>query len=56
LRGRTAARHVRGGGRGRSAHGHHRDPRFAYGDLVVDGRKPQSFLAEPGARDVGVEL
>jgi L-glutamine---4-(methylsulfanyl)-2-oxobutanoate aminotransferase len=29
---------------------------FAYGDLVFDGRKPQSFLAEPGARDVGVEL
>ncbi len=29
---------------------------FAYGDLVFDGRAPQSFLAEPGARDVGVEL
>jgi aminotransferase len=29
---------------------------FAYGDLVFDGRKPRSFLAEPGARDVGVEL
>ncbi len=29
---------------------------FAYGDLVYDGRRPQSFLAEPGARDVGVEL
>ena len=29
---------------------------FAYGDLVFDGREPQSFLAEPGARDVGVEL
>jgi aminotransferase len=29
---------------------------FAYGDLVFDGRTPQSFLAEPGARDVGVEL
>jgi len=29
---------------------------FAYGDLVFDGRKPQSFLAEPGAREVGVEL
>jgi L-glutamine---4-(methylsulfanyl)-2-oxobutanoate aminotransferase len=29
---------------------------FAYGDLVYDGRAPQSFLAEPGARDVGVEL
>jgi aminotransferase len=29
---------------------------FAYGDLVHDGRKPASFLAEPGARDVGVEL
>jgi aminotransferase len=29
---------------------------FAYGDLVFDGRQPQSFLATPGARDVGVEL
>jgi aminotransferase len=29
---------------------------FAYGDLVFDGRKPRSFLAEPGARAVGVEL
>ena len=29
---------------------------FAYGDLVFDGREPQSFLAERGARDVGVEL
>jgi aminotransferase len=29
---------------------------FAYGDLVFDGRAPTSFLAEPGARDVGVEL
>ena len=29
---------------------------FAYGDLVFDGRAPQSFLAEPGALDVGVEL
>jgi aminotransferase len=29
---------------------------FAYGDLVYDGRRPQSFLAEPGAREVGVEL
>jgi aminotransferase len=29
---------------------------FAYGDLVFDGRKPQSFLATPGAREVGVEL
>ena len=29
---------------------------FAYGDLVFDGRKPQSFLAEPGAREVGIEL
>jgi aminotransferase len=29
---------------------------FAYGDLVFDGREPRSFLAEPGARDVGVEL
>jgi aminotransferase len=29
---------------------------FAYGDLVFDGRTPQSFLAAPGARDVGVEL
>ena len=29
---------------------------FAYGDLVYDGRKPQSFLATPGAKEIGVEL
>ena len=29
---------------------------FAYGDLVFDGRKPASFLAVDGARDVGFEL
>jgi L-glutamine---4-(methylsulfanyl)-2-oxobutanoate aminotransferase len=29
---------------------------FAYGDLVFDGHSPASFLAEPGAREVGVEL
>lgn len=29
---------------------------FAYGDLVFGGREPASFLAEPGAREVGVEL
>ncbi|MDQ3067363.1 MAG: aminotransferase class I/II-fold pyridoxal phosphate-dependent enzyme, partial [Actinomycetota bacterium] len=29
---------------------------FAYGDLVFGGRLPASFLAEPGAREVGVEL
>jgi aminotransferase len=29
---------------------------FAYGDLVFDGRAPRSFLAEEGAREVGVEL
>jgi len=29
---------------------------FAYGDLVFDGRQPQSFLAAGGARDVGIEL
>ena len=29
---------------------------FAYGDLVFDGREPQSFLAADGARDVGIEL
>jgi L-glutamine---4-(methylsulfanyl)-2-oxobutanoate aminotransferase len=29
---------------------------FAYGDLVFDGRKPESFLARPGAREVGIEL
>jgi aminotransferase len=29
---------------------------FAYGDLVFDGRQPQSFLAVDGARDVGIEL
>ena len=29
---------------------------FAYGDIVFDGRRPQSFLATPGAREVGVEM
>ncbi|MGZ4395693.1 MAG: aminotransferase class I/II-fold pyridoxal phosphate-dependent enzyme, partial [Gaiellaceae bacterium] len=29
---------------------------FAYGDLVFDGREPKSFLATPGAMDVGVEM
>jgi aminotransferase len=29
---------------------------FAYGDLVYDGRRPESFLAVDGARDVGFEL
>lgn len=29
---------------------------FAYGDLVFDGCAPRSFLTEPGAREVGVEL
>jgi L-glutamine---4-(methylsulfanyl)-2-oxobutanoate aminotransferase len=29
---------------------------FAYGDLVFDGRRPKSFLAVDGARDVGLEL
>jgi aminotransferase len=29
---------------------------FAYGDLVFDGRRPASFLAEEGAREVGVEI
>jgi len=29
---------------------------FAYGDLVFDGRQPQSFLAEDGAREVGIEI
>jgi L-glutamine---4-(methylsulfanyl)-2-oxobutanoate aminotransferase len=29
---------------------------FAYGDLVFDGRKPQSFLATDRARRVGIEL
>jgi L-glutamine---4-(methylsulfanyl)-2-oxobutanoate aminotransferase len=29
---------------------------FAYGDLVFDGRRPESFLAEPGAKDCGVEM
>ena len=29
---------------------------FAYGDLVFDGRAPQSFLAVEGAREHGVEL
>jgi aminotransferase len=29
---------------------------FAYGDLVFDGRRPASFLAVEGAREVGFEL
>jgi L-glutamine---4-(methylsulfanyl)-2-oxobutanoate aminotransferase len=29
---------------------------FAYGDLVFDGRKPASFLAVDGAREIGFEL
>jgi L-glutamine---4-(methylsulfanyl)-2-oxobutanoate aminotransferase len=29
---------------------------FAYGDLVFDGRRPQSFLAADGARRAGIEL
>ena len=29
---------------------------FAYGDLVFDGRRPASFLAQDGAREVGLEL
>src|SRR5207237_10935589 len=29
---------------------------FAYGDLVFDGREPRSFLATPGAMEVGVEM
>jgi len=29
---------------------------LAYGDLVFDGRRPASFLAQDGAREVGVEL
>ena len=29
---------------------------FAYGDLVFDGRRPESFLAHDGAREVGLEL
>jgi aminotransferase len=28
----------------------------AYVDLVFDGRRPESFLATPGAKDVGVEM
>ena len=29
---------------------------FAYGDLVFDGREPESVLATPGAREAGVEM
>jgi L-glutamine---4-(methylsulfanyl)-2-oxobutanoate aminotransferase len=29
---------------------------FAYADLVFGGRRPESFLAEPGAKEVGVEM
>jgi len=29
---------------------------FAYADIAFDGYKPPSFLATPGAKDVGVEI
>src|SRR2546428_13153348 len=29
---------------------------FAYADFTFDGYEPPSFLAVPGARDVGVEI
>ncbi len=29
---------------------------FAYGDLVFDGRGPESFLAAQGAKEIGVEM
>ena len=29
---------------------------FAYGDLMFDGRSPESFLATAGAKEVGVEM
>ncbi len=29
---------------------------FAYGDLVFDAHRPDSFLAAPGAREIGVEM
>jgi aminotransferase len=29
---------------------------FAYGDLVFDGRRPESFLATEGAKECGVEM
>ena len=29
---------------------------FAYGDLVFDARTPESFLATPGAKELGVEM
>ncbi len=29
---------------------------FAYADLVFDGLRPASFLAEPGAKEIGAEL
>jgi len=29
---------------------------FAYADLLFDGRKPHSFLATPGAKDIGAEM
>jgi aminotransferase len=29
---------------------------LAYADLVFDGREPQSFLAVPGAKEIGVEV
>ena len=43
-------------GVGASARAHGCMHDFAYGDLVFDGRRPASFLAVDGAREVGFEL
>ena len=56
MRGLRARRDVCGSGRVRNQTGAVVVHDFAYGDIVFDGRVPRSFLAEPGAREVGVEM
>ncbi len=53
---RRPGRRVRRRDRVRARDGRDDHHDFAYGDLVFDGRERRSFLAEPGAREVGVEL
>src|SRR5579884_1889211 len=51
-----AARRVRGRRGVRAPHRRRGRPRRAYVDLVFDGRSSRSFLATPGAKEVGVEM
>ena len=57
VRGLRAARRLRGGGRLRRAHG--RGDRLGRGlhrPRLTTAARPESFLATPGAKDVGVEM